>query len=88
MLKGKNLLRSKFFPFRIDPFSEESKSNFDKDVSLKSVLGPLKSHKSSCSVIVMKTKSKITVIILVLCLCLLLIYLLSLAIIYVLIFHC
>ena len=44
-LKGQNLLlfyskrtefsplRSKFFPFRVDPFSEEIKSNFDRVTS-------------------------------------------------------
>ena len=33
---------SSFFPFRVDPFSERRKNNFDKVVSLENVSIPLK----------------------------------------------
>ena len=44
-LKGKNLLPlgSKFFPFRVDLFSEGSKNYFGRVVSLESVSAPLES---------------------------------------------
>ena len=34
--------RSNFFPFRVDPFSEGSQSNFERVVSLENISIPLK----------------------------------------------
>ena len=42
-LKGKNLLpRSRFFPFRVDPFSEGTQKQFDEVTSPESVSIPIK----------------------------------------------